>query len=351
MKPRSSATMKTMFLAAAEVALAAAEVELEAAEIELAAAATPARPRNATDIAAGRAAFTAQELCSNHTSTRCACVRSLAASPRACPHDVGGLPSLAHASLPKDKPLLPWELEAHALFAVPRQGRDFPHRRVSPRDRVDARSVAARVVVLREILVGDCDVAARKRYCAARRARGRNLRRRRASPRPTRAKIRRRRFASSCDGARTRARAGARRTCGRRATFTARPVWSSGMCGSFADPSLLAFGVAAPSAGCTAYDSAGRAVARVRRFRRHARRRRLRELAAGGVRAGHRAGGPLFDHRGGRGRPSPPLPPTTTTPPLARRARAGCGRRRRRAAAGHGAARGAGAGSPSGAAS
>ena len=29
------------------------------------------------------------------------------------PHDVGGLPSLAHASLPKDKPLLPWELEAH----------------------------------------------------------------------------------------------------------------------------------------------------------------------------------------------------------------------------------------------
>ena len=33
------------------------------------------------------------------------------------PHDVGGLPSLAHASLPKDKPLLPWELEAHALFA------------------------------------------------------------------------------------------------------------------------------------------------------------------------------------------------------------------------------------------
>ena len=33
------------------------------------------------------------------------------------PHDVGGLPSLAHASLPKNKPLLPWELEAHALFA------------------------------------------------------------------------------------------------------------------------------------------------------------------------------------------------------------------------------------------
>ena len=32
-------------------------------------------------------------------------------------HDIGGAPSLLHEALPKDEPLLPWELECHALLA------------------------------------------------------------------------------------------------------------------------------------------------------------------------------------------------------------------------------------------